>query len=880
MRGRLRPRTVDVAGLALELARGEGARARVQVAGLPLGWLAETLPGVPALGLVAGELSLEAQASLSEAGALGPVSGRAVLRDARLADRPELALDRAVLGLGWTPGGDRIVLREVSAGSDALALRGRGQVLLEEGLTGPVQIQLRLGETVLDPEGLLDRPVRFDRGLIEARVTQRPLALRIGQAMVDGPSGTARAAGRVGFVPGGLDGALRLSVPAMEVGDLAALWPRALAPGARRWFTDNLRAGRARDATALLRLRPGRPPRVEASFAFEDGRVRFMRTMPEAEAARGAAQFDGTRFVLRIDAARIPAVGPDAAVEPGMPRLDLRDTTLVIPDARARPARAEMLLNASGAVEDVMALLDNEPLRLPRRIGQPRDFVRGEGSVRVALALPLREGNAPADIDWSVAAELRDVRADDLVPGRPIAAERLTLAADPEGVEIAGTARFDGVPFEGSWRQPLPPPATGRGDPDAPSPAEPRPTASVSGVARVAPGDLERLGVSVGALALAGRASAQIDVTLPAGAPPRIAVASTLEGMRVGLPAIGWSKPAGRRAEFALEATLGATPQVDRVAVDAPGLAAEGSVRLAAGGGLERARFDRVDAGWFVGPVTLIGRGPGAAPRVEIGGGRADLRRATFGGGGGGGADAPVSVRLARLTVTDGIALTDLVAELQGGQGRFEGRINGGTPVAGIVVPQRGGTAVQLEGGDAGGVLRSAGLFQDARGGRIQLTLRPTGAEGVYDGALRIAGLRVRNAPALASLLQALSVVGLLEQLDGDGLSFETVESDFTLRPGTIAVRRASAVGPSMSITADGLFDTNAKVIDMQGVISPIYLVNGLFGALFGQRDEGLFGFTYRLRGPVAAPQVEVDPLSILTPGAFREIFRRAPPDG
>jgi hypothetical protein len=161
-----------------------------------------------------------------------------------------------------------------------------------------------------------------------------------------------------------------------------------------------------------------------------------------------------------------------------------------------------------------------------------------------------------------------------------------------------------------------------------------------------------------------------------------------------------------------------------------------------------------------------------------------------------------------------------------------------------------------------------------------QLTLLPGRGAGVYEGALRIAGLRVRNAPALASLLQALSVVGLVEQLDGDGLSFETAEADFTLGPGGIAVRRASAVGPSMSITADGVYDAGAKVLDMQGVISPIYLVNGLFGAMFGQRDEGLFGFTYRLNGPVAAPRVQVDPLSILTPGAFREIFRRPPPGG
>jgi hypothetical protein len=65
--------------------------------------------------------------------------------------------------------------------------------------------------------------------------------------------------------------------------------------------------------------------------------------------------------------------------------------------------------------------------------------------------------------------------------------------------------------------------------------------------------------------------------------------------------------------------------------------------------------------------------------------------------------------------------------------------------------------------------------------------------------------------------------------------------------------------------------------LQLQGVISPIYLLNGL-GAVVSKRGEGLFGFNYALGGTADAPQVSVNPLSILTPGLFREIFRRPPP--
>jgi hypothetical protein len=39
-----------------------------------------------------------------------------------------------------------------------------------------------------------------------------------------------------------------------------------------------------------------------------------------------------------------------------------------------------------------------------------------------------------------------------------------------------------------------------------------------------------------------------------------------------------------------------------------------------------------------------------------------------------------------------------------------------------------------------------------------------------------------------------------------------------------------------------------------------------------------LFGFNYALRGTSDNPDVQVNPLSILTPGMFREIFRAPAP--
>jgi hypothetical protein len=75
----------------------------------------------------------------------------------------------------------------------------------------------------------------------------------------------------------------------------------------------------------------------------------------------------------------------------------------------------------------------------------------------------------------------------------------------------------------------------------------------------------------------------------------------------------------------------------------------------------------------------------------------------------------------------------------------------------------------------------------------------------------------------------------------------------------------------------DGFFDLVSKRMDMQGVVSPIYMLNGI-GSIFTRKGEGLFGFNFTMKGPASDPSVSVNPLSILTPGMFRDIFRRAPP--
>ena len=383
---------------------------------------------------------------------------------------------------------------------------------------------------------------------------------------------------------------------------------------------------------------------------------------------------------------------------------------------------------------------------------------------------------------------------------------------------------------------------------------------------------------------VSGQGRGQVKIALVRGQPGHLSLVSDLSGIGLSIPEVGWSKAPGTKGQLAAEVRLGKPPLVESIALKASGLDATGSVTMKAGGGLDLARFDRVRLGdWLDAPVEIRGRGQGKAVGLALTGGSVDMRRmpsASERKSSGKVGGSPLSLRLDSLQVSQAIALTNFRGDfsLSGGlNGNFVAAINGKASVKGTVVPARNGSAVRLLADDAGAVLAAAGIFASARGGSLDVTLQPRPEAGSYDGVVKMGALRVRNTNVLAELLNAISVVGILEQLNGEGLLFNDVEAAFLLTPNAVQVHHGAAVGASLGVSMAGVYQSASSQLFMQGTISPIYMLNGI-GAMLTKRGEGLFGFNYALHGTASDPQVEVNPLSILTPGMFREIFRRPAP--
>jgi hypothetical protein len=864
----------DPAQAVLQLVSDKGAqtaRLTARVDNIAATDLAAMSPPLAFLGFVDAPISGNLEARLDDTGAFASLSGALGLGSGSLAPgrgaRP-VAFDRAALSLSYDPAAARIQLTNLSVESASLRLTARGhgdllgpqgQPLVPGALPASIETQIAFEEVMIDPEGLFEAPVRFGQGALDLRLKLQPFRVDIGQlSLVEGDE-RLLLSGQVAAEEAGWGGALDLSLNQIATERLLKVWPVSVVPKTRDWFADNVGQGQLTDVQAALRLQPGGQPTFNLSYEFFDTEVRFVRTLPPILNGRGHSTLDNKTYTVALDRGHV--IAPEGG------RIEADGTVFQILDITQRPATAKVDLVTQASLTATLSLLDQEPFSFFSKAGQPYNLGDGRAELKATILMPMKPKIPFEEVNFTVAGTIRDFTSPVLVPGRILTAPEVAVAVNTDGLQLSGKGKLDIMPIDLTYLQGFGPEQKGR--------------ARVNGRVMLSDEVLRDFGVDLPAGSVKGEGPAAIDVAMVKGQPPQLTLTSNLTGLALRLDALGWSKPAKTRAALDLVATLSRQPVVERLSLNAPGLKASGTVTTRESGGLDTAEFTSVKAGgWLDAAVTLTGRGKGAAVDVALNGGTLDMRRMPEGGSGAGDS-GPIRVRLDALRISEGIRLTDFRGDFgsKGGfNGTFTAGVNGSAEIAGVAAPAKYGTAVRITSQTAGAVMAAAGIFDQGRGGSLDMTLVPRGPKGEYSGKATFSRMRVQGAPALAELLSAISVVGLLEQMNGEGLAFNNGEVSFILTPKAVEITQGSAVGASLGISFAGLYLTGNGSIDLQGVISPIYLVNGV-GQILTRRGEGLFGFNYRLTGTTGNPNVSVNPLSVLTPGMFRELFRQRPPN-
>lgn len=695
----------------------------------------------------------------------------------------------------------------------------------------------------------------------------------------DGPSPTITASGHA--TPdeaGAWIAEATLTLDAVSASDLPHLWPGSVAPRPRAWITANITEGLARALDVTLRATiPAsrdalRIEHVQGGLRAEGVTVHYLRPMPPVTGVSAELRLGLTEIGIAAREGRVGAI----AVPEGTVRISALDKPM---------EQAEIAFRVQAPLAEAIRLLEHPRINLLARRPLPPG-ITGTGEASVTIGFPLKNDLAFEEIAVTATARTEDGRVPDLLAGHAFERARIALSVNQQGLRLSGDGMFGAI----------------RADVQGEMDFRPGPATQV----------VERFSARVPAQ---DGIPAMFDLDLAPYLTGPIAGEAVLETRRNG-QGIATVRADLREARLA----------VDELGVEKPpGSPARGEGRLTlARGRLTGAEITRLEAGEIGGRARFVVTNAGRLDRIEVtearlgpsrlsarvqlpearGGSYAvmlrgpvldlSLRHAAAIAPGSAderatrGLRVDIEASLDSVVFRPGHALADV---------RGQGMVQPGGVIARAdvtaragergtlraeIVPDGQGRALTLTADDAGAVLNALGVITTVAEGT--LTVRGHYADTKpgrpLTGEAEILAFRLREAPAGARVLQAMTLFGLLDLARGPGLSFDRAVAAFTLTEGVLELRDARAFGASLGFTAKGRIDRRNDTIDLEGTIVPAYILNSLLGyipligRLFSpEQGGGLFAATYRVRGPLSDPEASVNPLAALTPGFLRGLF-------
>jgi hypothetical protein len=663
-----------------------------------------------------------------------------------------------------------------------------------------------------------------------------------------------------------------------------ALWPHGVAVGGRDWVVGHIPSGVIRSGTvhvaAAGRLDdPGtiQPNVVEGAFDYTGLEVHYLPPLPPVRAIAGQATFDQRRMDLTIQSGRLGQSG-----RPG--DIAVSDGTLAITGFDQDDRAMAIGLKVDGPLPAALAVLDTKPLFYARQLGIDPGAADGHMDLRANFAFPLIRTLPFAEVALGAKGKLDHVAVAGAVGGRDVTDGTLDLVLEKTGMVLTGDARLSGVPVGLAWTESF---------------RDAEPIRSRIGfhavlddagraALRLAPGSLVRL---EGAVPVTGQ------VTIDRSRNIGLDVRADLAAAALGIDMLGLRKPQGvaGSAGATLEFAGDTLRRIPRFSIDSKPLQLAGAASFAADGSLLKVQFPRIasDRNDY-GLTAETEPGAAAAYAVSVTGSRFDaapLLDARSRGPSGtdeGGTRIDATIALDHLLTGTDRALDAIKGSLSLTGDRLDRAdlaAAAGAPVTLTYLPEGGQIALHFAAADAGGALAGLGITGGVRGGTLHIDGKTTGGNGprITTATLDMQDFRLTKAPIIARLVNALSLTGFVDLLEGRGLQFDRLTAQVDYADRRLTFRDGRCTG-ALGLSFEGNLDFARNRIALKGTVVPVDTLNRILAAIpvigdivTGGDRGGLLGWTYSVGGTPEDPRVSVNPLSVFAPGFLRNLFFLGP---
>ncbi len=794
-------------------------------------------------------------------------------------------VENAQLDVNFDSVADKVTLHELSLSSDSVsglmvgtfALRRDGVgnlagwasniMLLNGRATVPGLFD---GDTVID-----DLTLKADNDLVKDELTLQALDISSAGAALNFHGAVSGLLAQRPAVK--MTGAIH----DLPIDRLGTLWPQGLAQGARDWVLENMKGGRISEGVLAADI----PADQIESGIIADDAMRFQLNfinaamtyvggLPPLTDVKGAATVTGNHFDAQIDTARVGALQVD-------------NGKVSIDDLNVTGTPANIAVHVSGAVADVLWLIDHKPLGYPSRYGLNPKLVGGSADIQLGLIVPTLKALKVEDIGFDIKTELSGVSMP-VSPTIHLKNGNARFLITGDGLTAEGKGDIAGVTANFKW-----------GENFKAKSGEAPTTFSANAI--ITEEMRRNLGVDPGKY-LDGDAGVEVSMTGRGFDPVTATARVELDAAALNVPELGYAKKAGEPALMTAELSRVANGyHASPVRLTGTGIEADLDILLGFDGKLKEVKANRFAAGRNdvafnidltkdkpVVKADVVSLDLGTLVDALMRPSESTVVNSAQASSGQDTSNPPniaLGIKAKKVIMRGGVEAHDLVLDLDLDHGNLAGlllnaALADGAMEAHMTPHDDGRRRVALTSTNMGQLVLGLSGFDGVAGGTGELVLlMPKVAEKKpAAGMVSIRDFHLINQSSLIEIAGAGSFTGISDLIDGNGIGFDSLKGDIAMTDDRFTVSRLRVSGPSAGISAEGTIDRNTNTVHAVGVFSPIHSLNTLLrcipllGEVLGG-DDGILAAAFEVKGSVEAPDISISALSALAPGILRKLF-------
>lgn len=210
--------------------------------------------------------------------------------------------------------------------------------------------------------------------------------------------------------------------------------------------------------------------------------------------------------------------------------------------------------------------------------------------------------------------------------------------------------------------------------------------------------------------------------------------------------------------------------------------------------------------------------------------------------------------------------------------------LNGGKLNGSLVSKVQQNPVIEIKTNNAGEALRFVGFYPNMLRGDGRLLVRYNVKKrqlASQTGQLVIKRFSIASDPVIKEVLADAQKGKKGKALASQNqIPFSKLVAPFSIGHEQFVLHDSFMKGDVLGATMRGQLDFARNRVRLSGTYIPLYGLNAAVGAvpvlgdiLVGRRGEGMLGITFGVYGNINKPEVLVNPMSLVAPGVFRQIF-------